>query len=291
MLRGFKLLGASGNPVNSPKTSETIRSILAGIDDYRLLLDAARQLSLAGSSFANLKDEAARKGVSLADEAIGAAKTPQEGLMILEYLARKQHWDIGDSAGVIIRWNALPPARRSDFATAGGSVWYEYLALVFRSLIVSGRDADAIPGLYWKPIVEFDRFHFEGSVQGEYNEEKADPWVDPFTGKIEGGTGVKAGAKIGIGADKVAAVSLSATGQANVTGFIQFGAHGRKLCLDEYKVTIGELKGAATIKVKLIGWIEWETDLVKHTFFEGIKLPESKAPSEPVVLYTIPDPA
>jgi hypothetical protein len=148
-----------------------------------------------------------------------------------------------------------------------------------------------IPGLYWKPIAEFESFKFEGSVKGAFNEEKSDPWVDMFTGKLEGSTSIKAGARIGVGADKVASISLAATGQAGVSGAVEFGAHGRKLCLDEYKVNFGELNGAVTLRVKLIGWVNYEVKLVEHKFWEGLTLPPTKSPAQPIVIYTIPNPA
>lgn len=139
MLRGFKYLSKSGNPVHTPEISKTIHSILVKIDDWRILLDAARQLTLAGSSFVELKLEATKRGAALADEAIANSQTSSEALVILEYLARRQYWDFGDAHGVSSRWNSLSSGCKFEFQAVGGSLWYEYLAVVFLALIQSNR--------------------------------------------------------------------------------------------------------------------------------------------------------
>ena len=83
MLKGFRQLAASGGAVDTPKVSAAVSSILATVNDYKLALDAARQLALAGNSFLDLKLQAAQRGKSLAFTAFQIATTTKEKLSIL----------------------------------------------------------------------------------------------------------------------------------------------------------------------------------------------------------------
>jgi hypothetical protein len=139
MLRGFKQLAASGGAVDTPKVSKTVSSILKNVDDYKVALDAARQLALAGSSFLALKLEAANRGQTLADLTLKKSKTAQEKLTILEYVARRQSWDLGDHVAILERWDTLPLDDKVEFAATNGSLWYGYLSLVFRALVACSR--------------------------------------------------------------------------------------------------------------------------------------------------------
>jgi tetratricopeptide (TPR) repeat protein len=143
MLSGLRHLGKSDDfSTNIGELSTNIRSILNSTDDFRILLDAARQLVLAGSNFTLLKNEAADRGTILADKAITTA-TPREQLSHIEYLARKLYWDLGRSRSLLDRWDLLNEKQKADYHATGASTWYEYLSLVFRSLIEAGRTADA----------------------------------------------------------------------------------------------------------------------------------------------------
>jgi tetratricopeptide (TPR) repeat protein len=144
MLRGLRHLGRSGdNSTDIGQLTENIRSILNSTDDFRILLDAARQLALAGPNFTLLKNEAADRGTDLADQAIAAAATPQERLTHLEYLARKLYWDLGRTRQLLQRWENLTERQKTDYHATGGSTWYEYLSLVFLSLTETDRTAEA----------------------------------------------------------------------------------------------------------------------------------------------------
>ena len=162
MLKGFRQLAASGGVVDTPKVSAAVSSILATVDDYKLALDAARQLALAGNSFLDLKLQAAQRGKSLALAAFQATTTPKEKLSILEYVARRQIWDLGDSTSVLERWDQLSPKQRSEFEAVTGSVWYEYVSLVFKALTRKERSAEAESLV--ATIIDRDRSTPEGYV-------------------------------------------------------------------------------------------------------------------------------
>lgn len=144
MLRGLKFLAKSGDTsTDIGKITLNIRSILKATEDFRILLDAARQLALAGPNFSNLKNEAADRATDLADSLIASAQSPQEQLNHLEYLSRKLYWDLALYHAVIGRWDKLPVSRKSEFQSIGGTIWYEYLSLVFLSLVALGESVRA----------------------------------------------------------------------------------------------------------------------------------------------------
>ncbi len=143
MLRGFHLLSKQPEAVDTPELSATIRGLLDRTDDFKLVLDAARQLRLVGNSFTELTLYAAQRGGTLADKALARAGTPAAKLAVLEYAARKFHFDLRYHADVTVRWEMLGPADKAAMSVATGSLWYEYLALVFRSYDALGRRESA----------------------------------------------------------------------------------------------------------------------------------------------------
>lgn len=162
VLRGLRHLAKSGNAVDIPKVSASVRTILAEADDYRTVLDSARQLALAGSNFSELKDHAASLGEALADAAIRTSSTSGEYLAILEYLARKQYWDLNNAKGIVSRWDGLDNSRKMEFAASSTTVWYDYLAVVFKALVAEGRQSDA--SILAAGIINGDNSSQEGYV-------------------------------------------------------------------------------------------------------------------------------
>lgn len=145
MLRGLKFLGKSGDTsTDIGQLTENIRAILRETDDFRILLDAARQLALAGSNFTALKNEAADRATILADQSISTASNASAALADLEYLSRKSYWDLARYQTVIRRWEELTPERKNEYKTTAGSLWYEYLSLVLLSLSATNRNQEAI---------------------------------------------------------------------------------------------------------------------------------------------------
>lgn len=140
MLRGLKFLGKSGdNSSDIGQLSGNIRAILRETDDFRILLDAGRQLALAGSNFTALTGEAAQMGIKQAKQDADRAATTQEKLGIYEYLSRKLHCDlVGQNEEVVALWNSHSDLDKSEFAATGGSTWYEYIRTVFLSKIALG---------------------------------------------------------------------------------------------------------------------------------------------------------
>jgi tetratricopeptide (TPR) repeat protein len=122
----------------------SIRSIVSNSADFRLVFDVARQLNLGGDDFYDLLDEAAARGEILVDLALKKETTPRGTLAILEYLARRQYYDVRKSKLLLIRWEKLGSSEITEFEKCGGSIWYNYLSLVFLAMIDVGRKNDAV---------------------------------------------------------------------------------------------------------------------------------------------------
>ncbi|NQX00021.1 tetratricopeptide repeat protein [bacterium] len=162
MLKGFRQLAAAGGAVDTGKVSTTVSTLLRTVDDYKLALDAARQLSLAGASFLDLKLQAAQRGKSLATTALQNAASSREKLAIIEYVARRQAWDLGDFTSILEQWDQLPLKDRSEFETLSGSLWYEYVAILFKALTRKNRAPEAESLV--ASIIDRDRSTSEGYV-------------------------------------------------------------------------------------------------------------------------------
>ena len=143
MLKGFQKLAASGGAVDIARVSSTVSSLLATIDDYKIALDAARQLSFGGARLLDLKLSAAERGKLLATAQLKVANTAKEKLTILEYVARRQAWDLGDFTSILEQWDQMSFEERMAFENLPGSLYYEYIALVFKSLNKRNRSLEA----------------------------------------------------------------------------------------------------------------------------------------------------
>jgi hypothetical protein len=186
--------------------------------------------------------------------------------------------------------------QRCDFYENASKIGYKAKARGFIKIEAPEFSIDApqlptsIPGLYWVPIGEFSRFSLEGNGEFEFNEEKSQPWIKPFQVNIEGGVSVTAGVKFGAGNDKIADASISAEGNCSIKSLIVLGHQERDITFEEYKITFGELTGKVILRIKLVDTINWQTDLVDHTFWEGQTLPKTKSPESAKVLFSIPMP-
>jgi tetratricopeptide (TPR) repeat protein len=139
MLSGITHLGRSGDAINLDQISQSIRGFIPSITDYKVALDAARQLSLAGENFQALRDEIATLGIRLADLQIARETSSLSKLKVCEYLARKQYWDLQDSSSVVIRWDGMSDSLKNEMRVTGGSKWYEYCSIVLLALINTGK--------------------------------------------------------------------------------------------------------------------------------------------------------
>ena len=125
-------LQKSGISPDIAQTEQRLKAILARVEDYSLLLDAARQLALAGNSFTDLKNLVAAAGIKGAKKAFQEATDPKLALEPLLHLARRQYYELFMSADIHQFWNSLPMAKREWLWTQDERFW-EYMSLVILS--------------------------------------------------------------------------------------------------------------------------------------------------------------
>jgi tetratricopeptide (TPR) repeat protein len=133
ILKAFRESGKGGEQLPPDELKPLVIALLDTTSDFRVLLDAGRQLGFAGSAFHELKVMVRERGKALADQEFIAATSPAQALLILDFLSRRLYYDLGDSSGVIERWKALAPNQRRLFQTTASSTYFEYVAVVLSS--------------------------------------------------------------------------------------------------------------------------------------------------------------
>lgn len=129
ILRWLSQIERSGVQPDIVGTTVKLKRILARIDDYGILLDAARQLALAGEPFKDLKGVVANAAVTAAQDAFEKTKDPTEALAILIHLARRQYYDLLTGDSIFKYWDSLPTAKREWLWSQDGRFW-EYMCLI-----------------------------------------------------------------------------------------------------------------------------------------------------------------
>jgi tetratricopeptide (TPR) repeat protein len=116
--------------------------VLALAGDFRLLLDAGRQLTLAGDLFKEIAGVVIQKGVELSTAAFLNADEPRDALEILIVLARRQFYDFGQFRQLVALWERISPSKREWLWNPDARYW-EYLSLVYRSYQSNDDDVSA----------------------------------------------------------------------------------------------------------------------------------------------------
>lgn len=132
LLHWLEEIKKSGKEPDISKTKAKLENVLYRMTDCRMLLDAARQLTLAGDPFKSVKDVVAAAAVKTARDSFEKAKEPGEALQILIHLTRRQYHDLFLGEGIHEYWDSLPTAKREWLWTQDAKFW-EYLSLVLQS--------------------------------------------------------------------------------------------------------------------------------------------------------------
>gem|GEM_PF-1493397 len=131
-LRWIRVKEKSGEDVNEEKSKEFVGRLLASINDYQPMLDAGRQLSLAGPSFRPILDQVTNAATELSLQAFEDSKTTKEALVVLLALSRRQLYDFGHAAKVLEFYNGLSSEKR-NWLWSHDSRYWEYLSVVMYS--------------------------------------------------------------------------------------------------------------------------------------------------------------
>ncbi len=180
--------------------------------------------------------------------------------------------------------------RRCDFHNDGSKSGYK--ARVQGTLEVKAPQIEGeTPGIpvmggvvFVSGEASFDPFSVEAAVSFHYNEEKADPWVDPVKGSVKISAGGSVGLKATAGKEGVAEVYAKGNVGISLTGTADFDSEGRNIRLSSGSANFGELKANANVGAKAFGgeWTWWSGSI---TLWEGKTY---TLPNLPKVIHTIP---
>lgn len=142
LLQWVKQIAQTGAELDLAGTVRKLESILDGATgDHRLLLDASRQLALAGPSFSAILDTVATAAVKSAHASLEKAATPDEVLRILNHLARRQYYELFRAPEIHEYWEKLSPARR-EWLWSKNDLFWEY-----QSLLILSYESSAAPAM------------------------------------------------------------------------------------------------------------------------------------------------
>lgn len=144
LTRGLHVLAKADRKLSDTRAIQRqVEGLLAGIDDYDLLLEACRQIGLAGEEFIPLRDRTRDRAVAAALKAFENATTPGQAVTILCRLTRRQSNELQQHREIVAIWHQMQKRDLAAFPAAG-AVWWEYLGLVFGSLCRSERAGEAM---------------------------------------------------------------------------------------------------------------------------------------------------
>lgn len=224
------------------------------------------------------------QNISFTKESTGVKEFEEK---ITEWLTRFGKKPIWSSGGSI-----TGEARRCDFHNNGERTGYK--ASVTGALHVKAPQIEGeTPGV---PVMggivfvagqaKFNPFTVEASGSFTYNQEKADPWEDPFEGSVKIETGGSLGLKASAGNEKIAEVYAKGDVAISLTGNGNFDVVDRDIRLASAKANFGELTLNAEVGAKALGSIEWKLWSGSLTLWEGANY---DVPGLPRIIYTIPE--
>ncbi len=133
---------ATGNTIAIEEYASTLPSLLAGVDDFEILLDFARQLSHSNGQFGKIVATIYSMGESKALAAFNEAWHPSQALNILFKLTRRQVYDFGRSHDVLAFWNTLGEQKKL-WLWNDDNQWWGYLAFVLMAHLRAGNSDGA----------------------------------------------------------------------------------------------------------------------------------------------------
>ena len=136
LLRGLRAAESAGQTFDPDSLQAEVEALVASIEDHEVLLDAGRQLALAGPRFRRLLLTVTRQAEARAWSAFHAQTDPAAAVYILNHLARRQFYDLYRAETLLQQWQQLPEAKLQWLWTQEASFW-EYLSLVLRSYLES----------------------------------------------------------------------------------------------------------------------------------------------------------
>jgi tetratricopeptide (TPR) repeat protein len=103
---------ASGDDQALLACAEELPRLLAGVQDFEVLLNFARQLSRSGGDLQGASDQIYSMGESVALQAFASATHPSQAIEILFKLTRRQVYDFGRSHEALAFWRSLSEEKK-----------------------------------------------------------------------------------------------------------------------------------------------------------------------------------
>ena len=132
---------AVGNTAALAGARDEILGVARRLTDFELLLDLARQMTLAPAEIAAVADEIFNRGERLAHRAFQAEALPEAAALIAFKLSRRQT-DLGRFAAITTAWERLPEKKRLWLWSPQAAYW-ELIALVAAAYRAQGTAAAA----------------------------------------------------------------------------------------------------------------------------------------------------
>jgi hypothetical protein len=133
---------ASGDDKALRACAKELPALLAGVQDYDILLNFARQLSRSHGSLRPLADQIYGMGERAALQAFASASHPSQALEVLFKLTRRQVYDFGLAREALAFWRALPEDKRL-WLWNNDNRWWDYLAFLLLAHLHTGDLAGA----------------------------------------------------------------------------------------------------------------------------------------------------
>lgn len=132
----------TGKPAAVRAAAASLPAVLDQLEDFNLLLDFARQLSLSTDEFRALAKSFYEKGARLARQDFQEAAHPSLALDTLFRLTRRQVYDFGKSVEAITFWRELSDEKKL-WLWNNDNRWWNYLALILLAHLRQGDFAGA----------------------------------------------------------------------------------------------------------------------------------------------------
>jgi tetratricopeptide (TPR) repeat protein len=141
-LKWLASVTTSGVSASTSQVKDALRSLTAGIADFDLLLDFARQVHQGPADLRDLATELFGRGETLARTQFAAANNPSIALGILFRLTRRQVYDFGLYQAAVDNWNGLTQRQR-DWLWSPKTEFWEYLTYVHKAMSKLHRAGEA----------------------------------------------------------------------------------------------------------------------------------------------------
>lgn len=133
-LNWLKNIQKGSGEIDLESAKAKVQALVDSIEKPDVLLDAARQLALAGRKFQDICSAVTQQGEAKAMDEFNRCKDSNRAIGILNHLARRQFYDLQRSTQLVAFWESLPDDKIGWLWGKDARFW-EYVALVGASYL------------------------------------------------------------------------------------------------------------------------------------------------------------